>query len=532
MTWRRRAGLAGAGVASGVAVTLSIPPVGVWILAPVGLGLLYLLIEGRPALTRGLLGLAAGIGLFGPSLFWASEFSVPGYLAMVVVEAAMVGVGCALVPPRRGRALAFAPAVALVEAARDAWPFGGLPLGGIALGQAAGPLAPAARLGGTVLVAALVGAAGVALAEGARALRRRPAALPRLGVAAMAAAVVVAGAGVGAAAPDGGPAVGRVRAALVQGGGVRGLSQSQVDPQTVFLAHLGPSLDLRPPLDLVLWPEDVIALDGPLEGSDQAAQVSALASSLHATVVAGVTEDVGASAFRNEAVAWGPSGAVVARYEKVHRVPFGEYVPLRGLFRHLANLSEVPRDAIPGHGSGLMATPAAPLSVMVSYEVFFPSRGRDAVRAGAELMVVPTNTSSYSAGQVPAQEVAASRLQAIAGGRDLLQAAPTGYSAVVDNEGRVLARSSLGSEAVIRAGAPLRRGQTVFVRFGEPPVVVAAILLLAAAWCWAALGRRAETTEVGDGQGDEPGSVLLVGDSRRVEGGHLAQDLGRGLKHR
>ena len=99
---------------------------------------------------------------------------------------------------------------------------------------------------------------------------------------------------------------------------------------------------------------------------------------------------------------------LVARYEKVHRVPFGEYVPDRRFFSHLANLSAVPLDAIPGTATGLLPTPAAPLGAMVSYEVFFADRGRSSSRAGAQLLVVPTNTSSYCTAQVPTQEIAAS----------------------------------------------------------------------------------------------------------------------------
>jgi len=97
----------------------------------------------------------------------------------------------------------------------------------------------------------------------------------------------------------------------------------------------------------------------------------ALARKLRTTLVAGVTETVSAIAFRNEIVAWGPSGHIVAVYEKVHRVPFGEYVPYRSFFAHFANLTAVPLDAVPGHGTGLMKTPAAPLGVLVSYEVFY-----------------------------------------------------------------------------------------------------------------------------------------------------------------
>ena len=128
----------------------------------------------------------------------------------------------------------------------------------------------------------------------------------------------------------------------------------------------------------------------------------------------------------------------------MHRVPFGEYVPFRSFISHLANLSEVPTDAIPGHGTGLLRTPAGPLGTLVSFEVFYANRSRTSVRAGAELLIVPTNTSSYATAQVPTQEVAADAVQAVETGRDLVQAAPTGYSAVVDQRGRVLAALRAG----------------------------------------------------------------------------------------
>ncbi|HXW34793.1 MAG TPA: apolipoprotein N-acyltransferase, partial [Acidimicrobiales bacterium] len=211
-------------------------------------------------------------------------------------------------------------------------------------------------------------------------------------------------------------------------------------------------------------------------------QLSSLARRLHATLVVGVTETISQTAFRNEVVAFGPDGRLVDRYEKVHRVPFGEYVPFRGFFSHLANLSAVPRDAVPGTGDGVLHTPAGELGTMVSYEVFFSDRGRTATRNGANLLIVPTNTSSYSTGQVPAQEIAAARLQAIAQGRDLLQAAPTGYSALIENSGRVLARTSLGTRAVLVGNLRLRDGETLYVAWGDVPVLVVSLVMLLAGW--------------------------------------------------
>jgi apolipoprotein N-acyltransferase len=240
-------------------------------------------------------------------------------------------------------------------------------------------------------------------------------------------------------------------------------------------------------------PGYVVAYGETLQGSPEGMEMSNLARSLHTTLLAGVTESLSASSFRNEVVAWSPDGRIVGTFEKVHRVPFGEYVPYRGIFEHLASLCDVMQDAVPGHGTGMLATPAARVGLMVSYEVFFAARGRSSVRAGAQLLVVPTNTSSYSTSQVPTQEIAAARLQAVEEGRDLVQAAPTGYSALIDHEGRVHARSVLGSRQVLLGDSALRSGHTIYERYGDLPVLIIAGLATAAGWIAALYGEASRT---------------------------------------
>ena len=79
-----------------------------------------------------------------------------------------------------------------------------------------------------------------------------------------------------------------------------------------------------------------------------------------------------------------------------------------------------------------MTSPRAPLGVVISYEVFFADRVRAAVDAGGQVILVPTNAASYTTGEVPAIEVAAARMRAREFGRAVLQAAPTGYSAIIE----------------------------------------------------------------------------------------------------
>jgi apolipoprotein N-acyltransferase len=476
-------------------VALSLPPFDFWPLAIAGVGCLGWALADQRLAGRALAGLLAGAGQLVIGLAWADKFTLLGYAALVVLQSAMFALACALAPGGPARVPALAGALTLAEWARDTWPFGGVPPGGIAFGQVGGPLAGTARLGGTIGLVAVTYLAGVALGDIAiGSYRRRRSGGGGGGggrsLAMMSLVLVVALCVWGVLAPDGGPPTRALRVALVQGGGRRGLSDLEVPASTVYAAALRTTMRVRPPVDLVLWPEDTVALSGPLRGSPESAQLSEIARSLRTTLLVGVTETVGATRFRNEIVAYSPSGAIVAVFEKVHRVPFGEYVPWRSFFSHLANLQAIPRDAIAGHGSGMMATPVGKIAVLVSYEVFFPARGRSGVRAGGQLILVPTNTSSYSSEQAPAQEIAASRLQAIEEGRDLLQAAPTGYSAVIDNRGDVLRSTLLSASSVLTATVALRDGTTLYTRFGDAPVLALALGAVLAGWALAVRRRR------------------------------------------
>jgi apolipoprotein N-acyltransferase len=482
----RRGRVAVSAVVAGVLLAVSLPPWGWWPLGLVGAALLYWRLGGLGWRARLLAGWLAGLGCYAIGLAWARAFNWYGALVLVLAEACFPAAAAAFTPPHRGRALGFVGAFTLAEALRLTWPFGGVPLGGVFLGQADGPLVQLARLGGPLTLTAGIFLGGVGLATVATALlaRSRRLAGPSLAGPAVVLAALLAAVVAGAAAPDGGAAVRTLRVALVQGGGQRGVSREDVPPVTVYRAQLAATRRVTGSgAELVVWPEDVVALDQPLAGSPQAVTLSHVARGLRTTLLVGVTvPGPSPTTFRNEVVVWGPSGRVVASFEKVHRVPFGEYVPDRSFFAHFASLAGVPEDAVPGTGTGLVRTPAGPLGLMVSFEVFYADRSRPSVRAGAQLLVVPTNTSSYSTSQVPAQELAAARIQAVQTGRDLVQAAPTGYTAVVTQRGVVVRRSVLGRREVVTAMVALRHGMTPYDRWGDVPILLLAAAALVGAW--------------------------------------------------
>ena len=485
----------GAGLACGVLIALSVPPFGFWPLAWLGFAGMALMLPGRSAAMRCAIGVGAGLGQYVIGLAWVSEFSIPGCVALIVLGALFVGATLLIVPASRVRSVALGMPAAFVlsDWLRARFPLGGFPLGGASLGQSLSPLVPSARLGGSLLLTGETVMVGVTIAQAIRAAlawrarspdgnvdRLRPTtAGSATGALASLAVVAVAVPVVGWLSPTGaGGHLQPIRVALVQGGGERGTRAIHTDPQIVFDRHLAASAAIRRPVDLVVMPEGVLQTDQTFSNSADAAEVSALAQSLNCTVVVGVEQDVGTKHYLNEVAAWSPSGAVVSVYVKNHLVPFGEYVPFRSVISRFFNVSDVPLDAITGHRPGYIRTPAGPLGVMISYEVFFDERARGGVRKGGQILIVPTNTASYRSTQVPAQELAAARLRAWETGRWVAQVTPTGYTAIVTPSGRVLERSTLGAQTVLGATVKPETGRTVYVVLGDTPLAIGAASLV------------------------------------------------------
>ncbi len=461
---------------AGLLMALALPPWGWWPLAFGGVWLLDRTIADAPAWSRFHRGWLVGLALLGPSLWWMQSLTLPGYVIAVGFFSVMLGAGLALCPPAGlARWVALPGAIVLVDAARSRWPFGGVPLSTLAHSQVAGPLAPAARVGGALLLVMVAAAAGVALAAAAR-RAWRPAVLALAGVV----VVVVAG----AAAPDG-RAVGSVRVAVVQGGGPQGTRADRTDERVVFDRHMAASEDVDGPVDLVLWPEDVVDIAGPIADAPEGDELAALARRLDATLVVGTVEDAtvdGRDRFHNNAVAFGPDGAIVDIYEKVRRVPFGEYVPFRSLLERIAGDDLIDSEALVGDGPPVLQTPAGRFGVLISWEVFFSDRGRAAVGDDEGVLLNPTNGASFTGTLVQSQQIAASRLRAIESGRWVVQAAPTGFSAVITEDGDVLQRSGVSERRVLHDTVDVRSGRTVADRVGDWPALVLALGLVAAGW--------------------------------------------------
>ena len=471
-------------VLAGLLLAAAVPPFGWWPLAFIGVALWDRMLAGASARARFGRSFLMAVAWFAPTMLWMVDLTAIGYPIAVVLFAAMVGVAGAAVPGRTEhsvvRWLAVPAAFTLAEVTRWTLPFGGVPLATTAMSQAAAPLGQIARVLCAIGVVFAVGVVGVAISA---AWERRWA------VAGGALAGTVALWGIAMVAPRG-QEVGQIRAAVVQGGGPQGTRAGATDAAAVFRRHLDASAGVTTPVDLVVWPENVVDVEGPIGTNPENIALSALAEQLDTTLVVGVTEGVDSDSFVNAAQVYLPDGSQGERYEKVRRVPFGEYVPMRSLIEWAAGPdSGLPaRDADIGTGPAVLQSPVGPLAVAISWEIFFTNRGRDGVLHGGEILLNPTNGSSYWLTEVQSQQVASSRLRAIENDRWVLQAAPTGFSAIVTPQGRVVARTSISERAVLEAVVERRSGETIATRIGPNPVVGASMALLGLSW-WLAAGR-------------------------------------------
>jgi apolipoprotein N-acyltransferase len=177
-------------------------------------------------------------------------------------------------------------------------------------------------------------------------------------------------------------------------------------------------------------------------------------------------------------------GSVLSVYDKLHLVPFGEFLPYQNLMEKLGfvQLTKVQGGFIPGTRRHTMEIPNAPRALpLICYEAIFPgdvASGDD--RPG--WIVNLTNDGWFGISTGPYQHLQQARLRAIEQGLPVVRAANTGISAVIDPLGRIVARLGLGQEGVLDSGLPSAISPTPYARGGDMPaaiIIIAALIFVA-----------------------------------------------------
>ena len=472
---------------AGLLVASSMPPWGWWPLAFVGLAMFTSLeLTASHARQRFITGFVFGLGWFFPALAWMWFLTTPGYIIGVTMYASLHGLASLVVVRKDdNRSFLFMSPVAhmLIEVLRMCLPFGGVPLATLGIAQVGGPLHHVASIGGVILLSWLTWQVGALLAKRPRDFsvdHQHRCLLWSLCLLLLISSFF---------APRGSNTGRDFHIVAVQGGGPQGTRAINTDPREVVKRHLAATQTINnndgDPIDLVVWPENVIDVVD-FASSVEAQEVGAQASRLNAPFAVGITEDVNREQFTNAQVIVIKNGEVVDRYDKVRRVPFGEYMPMRSFLKSLgAPVDQVPRDALAGAGPAILDVPTSTgserIGVVISWEVFFGGRAREGVKNGAGFIINPTNGSSYTWTVLQTQQVASSKLRAIETGRWVVQVSPTGFSAFVDPEGHVHQRTKVSEQKVISSHVAIRSGKTIYVALGDKPwvVLIALVFLLA-----------------------------------------------------
>jgi apolipoprotein N-acyltransferase len=476
-----------AALLSGIALWTAFPPLGWWPMGIVGVAGLTLTL--RPTASRRLtagLGFAAGLGLWVPMMsFLRSGFGFAAWSAVAVIESIwFLLLALALRALLRTRWWPLTTALIWVaqEFARDHVPFDGFPWGRLAFGQANGPLVHLAALGGAPLVTFAVALAGSMLAY----VITAPRPTPRT-VLAVAAVVVIAVGPLAIDLPtagtsrDGAPS--SVVVAAIQGNVPRLGLDAFAQANAVTKNHMAETQALAkavaagtaPKPRFVIWPENSDDHDPRVDLSSRQL-IDTAASAIGVPMLVGAVLNDGPTHVQNAGIVWSPTTGPGQIYLKRHLVPFGEYLPFRGLMTSISGkFNLIAKDFVPGHKPGTLTIGGIPIADAICFEVADDTVVRQAVAGGGRLLIVQTNNASYEHkgdsgnGGETAQQLAIARLRAVEHGRAVVVAATSGVSAMIAPNGKILARTDVFTPAFLDMRLPLRDPTTIADRVGPWP---------------------------------------------------------------
>ncbi|MGH2774607.1 MAG: apolipoprotein N-acyltransferase [Actinomycetota bacterium] len=454
---------------TGAALALSFPEPGLGPLAWVAIAPLLALAAGETTGRGVLLGFVFGLGFFGALLYWISIIGVMGWIVLVVLQAAFLGVfgGLWALLSRLGTPAArigsAAAAWVAVEFIRSLVPVGGFTWGQLAQSQTEIDwLLPLAALGGGWLVSAVVVALNAAILEvvSYAVTYKRPALVPVMTVAVLLVAPLLVPSNEATGEP--------IKVAIVQGNVPQDFTGPYYEKELQILGshqHLTEELNLSEP-DLVIWPESSVGMDLTTNEDAQNA-VRASARAVGAPMIVGGNIDIGDDRYKVVAFHVDESGGIADVYEKTHLVPFGEYVPARSVFGWIPALEQVPRDAIAADDPVVFDIAGGKVAPVISFEGDFGSLVRKPIAKGGRLLVVATNTSTWGYSWASAQHVAFSQVRAVENGVWVAHAALSGISAFVSPNGQVIDSTSLWTAAALIDEIRFAANITLYARYGD-----------------------------------------------------------------
>jgi len=222
--------------------------------------------------------------------------------------------------------------------------------------------------------------------------------------------------------------------------------------------------------DLIIWPEASVPFFFTADLENQS-RLLALIDDLGVDLLFG-SADVrlvkGKEAYFNSAFLVSPGARLRGKYDKIHLVPFGEYVPLRRALFFIHPLVDLIGDMTPGKEISLMETDKGKCGTPICYEIILPDLVRRFVVKGADFIATLTNDDWFGRSSAPYQHFSMAVFRAVENRVPLVRAANSGISGVVMPSGRIVHSTKIFMEDAFTAVLPLRgHGRTLYTRFGD-----------------------------------------------------------------
>ncbi len=453
-----------AAAASGPINAAAFPALGWWPLVFLGTALMMWSVAGRRLGTAFLFGLVGGFGFWGVHIFWLTTYLGPvPWLALAGLQTLFFALGAVLlalawrvVPavwPGRGGRLVLLPAVlgaiwAMRESITSNWPYGGFSWGRLAFSQSESPFAHLVAWVGISGLSFLIAWASAVLIQTVRMQELR---VPLRGI-------VAAGVLVTLLLVPAWPytVTGHFRVAAVQGNSDAGLFAQKMRGDTLN-EHISETLPLfGTPVDVLVWPENAADLN-PLRYPQAAEALDFITEGMNAPLVTGtITNDDEGRTF-NSLLLWEPGKGPVDQYDKIHPVPFAEYIPDRAFWYPFAPslLDLVPRDYTIGQRDNIFTIGGVRAGLAICFDIVDDGLVRQMIDEGAQVILAPTNNADFGHSDENVQQVAIAQLRGIETARSVVQVSTVGVSAIFAPDGDTMARLPVFTSGSMVESVPL-----------------------------------------------------------------------------
>jgi apolipoprotein N-acyltransferase len=218
--------------------------------------------------------------------------------------------------------------------------------------------------------------------------------------------------------------------------------------------------------DIIIWPESAVPF---IFNYDKtlAKETVAFQRQLGTYLLFGSVMAKDKSKLSNSAVLLSPEGDTVSVYDKMHLVPYGEYVPLKDLFPFVSKMVTAIGDFAPGQETTVMKTTFARIGNLICYEIIFPGLVRKFVDKGANVLVTITNDAWFGRTFAPYQHFSMAVFRAIENRVPVVRAANTGISGFIDSKGRILNKSNIFIETVLTEEITVGIKKSFYTKYGD-----------------------------------------------------------------